>query len=100
MKKEFLLFAMMTILIPLYSALTQTLSDYISEVKGDTLVVKDYYDMNNQPNTLYYALFLDTVDVPEGRIYELKANGYYPLSNVSITSSSHPTVIVGSAPEW
>ncbi len=60
MKKEFLLFAMITILIPLYSALPQTLGDYISEVKGDTLVVKDYYDMNNQSNSLYYALLLDT----------------------------------------
>ena len=99
MKKEFLLVAMMTIMIPLYSTLSQTLADYISEVKKDTLVVKDYYDMNNEPNSLYYALLLDSVNVPASRVYELKVNGYYPLSNISITSASHPTVIAGSDPE-
>ena len=42
MKKVLLLFAAMAILIPLRSALPQTLSDYIKQVKGDTLVIKDY----------------------------------------------------------
>jgi hypothetical protein len=79
MKKVLLLFAVTTILLPLRSALSQTLSDYIKEVKGDTLVVKDYYDMNKQGNSLYYALSLDTNKVPAGRVYQLKANGYYPL---------------------
>jgi hypothetical protein len=93
MKKIFLLFAAVTILIPLRSALPQTLSDYISQVKGDTLIVKDYYDMNNQQNSLYWAMTLDTGNVPAGRVYELKANGYYPLQNNPTTLRN--TVIVG-----
>jgi hypothetical protein len=51
MKKALLLFAVMAILIPLHSVLSQTLSDYVNQVKGDTLVIKDYYDMNNQQNS-------------------------------------------------
>ena len=35
---------------------SQTLDDYISEVKGDTLVVKDDYDMGNEPNSLNCAI--------------------------------------------
>lgn len=99
MKKVILLFAVMTFLIQLNSAISQTLNDYIKEVKGDTLVVKDYYDMNSQPNSLYYTLLLDSLDVPDGRVYELQAGGLYSLSNVNpISSAKHPTVIVGSDP--
>ncbi len=93
MKKGLLLFAVTTILIPLRSALPQTLSDYVNQVKGDTLVIKDYYDMNNQQNSLYWAMTLDTGNVPAGRVYELKANGYYPLENNPTTLRN--TVIVG-----
>lgn len=53
MKKAFLIFVLMIILIPLKPALPQTLMDYVKEVKGDTLVIKGHSDMNNQPNTLY-----------------------------------------------
>jgi hypothetical protein len=98
MKKLILLFAVLTILISVRTVLPQTLIDYISEVKGDTLVIKDYSEMNNQPNALYWALTLDTVNVPIGRVYELKAGGLYPLNNTPTSSSKHPTVIVGSDP--
>jgi hypothetical protein len=108
MKKVLLPFAVMTILIPLRSALSQTLSDYVKAVKGDTLVIKDYSDMNNQSNSLYWALVLDTVNVPAGRVYKLQAGGLYPIGNsplggypitYSPTSSAlHPTVIVGPDP--
>ncbi len=98
MKKVLLPFVMMTILIPLESFLPQTLSDCISEVRGDTLVIKDYTEMNNQPNSLYWVLLLDTNNVPAGRVYELQAGGLYPLSNLPISSIKHPTVIVGSDP--
>jgi len=94
MKKILLLFAVMAILIPLHSVLSQTLNDYVKQVKGDTLVIKDYYDMNNQPNSLYWAMTLDTGNVPAGRAYELKANGYYPLVNNPTTIRK--TVIVGA----
>jgi hypothetical protein len=80
-------------LLPIASVVSQTLSDYVKEVKGDTLVIKDYYDMNNQQNSLYWAMTLDTGNVPAGRVYELKANGYYPLQNNPTTLRN--TVIVG-----
>ncbi|MBN1300523.1 MAG: T9SS type A sorting domain-containing protein [Melioribacteraceae bacterium] len=99
MKKVIILFTVLTIWIPFFSIFPQSLSDYVKEVKGDTLVIKDYYDMNSQPNSLHYALLLDSADVPAGRVYELQAGGLYSFSNVSpISSSKHPTVIVGSDP--
>jgi hypothetical protein len=98
MKKFFLLFILMIILIPEKTTLSQSLLDYISEVKGDTLVIKDYSEMNNQPNSLYWALKLDTVNVPLDRVYMLKAGGFYSNTNTSISSYKHPTVIVGSDP--
>lgn len=91
--KKLLFFFIVSLLLPLGSVFPQTLSDYISAVKGDTLVIKDYYDMDNQPNSLNYAMLLDSVDVPAGRVYELKANGYYPLASNPTTLRN--TVIVG-----
>jgi len=96
MKKLMLLFVMLTVLVVLQSIYAQTLSDYIQQVKGDTLVVKDYSDMNNQQNSLYWAMTLDTGNVPAGRVYELRANGYYPLQNNPTTLRN--TVIVGEDP--
>jgi hypothetical protein len=93
MKKVILLFVVFAILMPLCSALSQTLIDYILAVKGDTLVIKDYYDMDNEAGSLLEALLLDTADVPAGRVYELKANGYYPLIENATTLRN--TVIVG-----
>ena len=108
MKKVLLLFAAVSIVIPLRSAVPQTLSDYVKQIKGDTLVIKDYSDMNNQSNSLYWALVLDTVNVPAGRVYELQAGGLYPLGNDPLgglpltgsptSSALHPTVIVGPDP--
>lgn len=93
MKKLLSHLVVASLLIPLHSALSQTLSDYVKAVKGDTLVIKDYYEMNNQPNSLYWAMRLDTVNVPEGRVYLLKANGYYPLANNPATKRN--TIIAG-----
>jgi len=53
--KKSLLFCMVSFLLPIASVFPQTLNDYLSAVKGDTLVIKDYYDMSNQSNSLYYA---------------------------------------------
>ncbi len=97
MKKMFLLIVMMAF-FSTSSIFSQTLMDYVSAVKGDTLVIKDYYEMNKQPNSLVYALFLDTVDVPVSRVYELKANGYYPHWLTPRTYPNRHTVIVGSDP--
>jgi hypothetical protein len=107
MKKVLLLFTV-TLLLPIASVFSQTLSDYVKQVKGDTLVIKDYSDMNNQSNSLYWALTLDTVNVPAGRVYELQSGGLYPLGNDPLggypitgsptSSALHPTVIVGPDP--
>jgi hypothetical protein len=88
----------LVVLLPASTIYNQTLRDYISAVKGDTLVIKDYYEMNNQENSLYYALILDTVDVPVSRVYELKVNGYYPHWNTPRSYPNRHTVIVGSDP--
>ena len=93
MKKVILLFVMMAILLPVYAALCQDLNDYIDQIKGDTLVIKDYLDLDEKAGSLYEVMRLDTAYVPEGRVYELKANGYYPLSINPTTQRK--TVIVG-----
>ncbi|MGA9118654.1 MAG: T9SS type A sorting domain-containing protein [Bacteroidota bacterium] len=95
MKKLLLLLAVAA-LVPLYAAFSQTLTDVVKEVKGDTLVIKTYDDYGNQPNSLYTALIADSVNVPAGRVYELAAGGFYPLANNPNSSTSHKTVIVGS----
>lgn len=97
MKKILSLFVSL-VLISVSTMYTQTLNDYVKQVKGDTLVIKDYSDMNNQSNSLYWAMVLDTDNVPAGRVYELQAGGWYPLQNNPTSSSKHPTVIVGSDP--
>jgi len=74
----------------------QGLMDYVKEVKGDTLVVNDYYDMGSQPNSINNVILVDTVDVPAGRVYELQTLGWYPQSGGVTTPSDRPTVIAGA----
>jgi len=81
-----------TVLLTVSSAFSQTLMDYVDEVRGDTLVIKDFRD-SNEYNSLNQALTLDTDGVPAGRVYMLKTNGYYPLISNPVTQ--RPTVIVG-----
>jgi len=94
MKK--LLILIVSLVIPLSIGLSQSLMDYVKEVRGDTLVIKDYSDMGGQANSLYQALYADSVSVPPGRVYMLTANGYYPL--VNNPNTLRPTVIVGDDP--
>jgi hypothetical protein len=100
MKKVALLFAVLTILIPLHSALPQTLTDwkspFISAIKDDTLVVKTLDEIAGEPNALYRVINGDTVNVPAGHVYELQASGWYSLQNNPTSFSKHPTVIVVS----
>ncbi len=91
MKKLQLVLAVL-VLLSTSVVFSQTLMDYVLEQRGDTLVVKDYWDMN-EANSLYNVLTLDTEDVPAGRVYMLKTGGYYPLANNP--STAHATVIVG-----
>ena len=95
MKKILLLFVLL-ILISASTMYAQTLMDYVLAQRGDTLVIKDYTDMGSKSNSLYNALLLDTTNVPAGRVYMLRANGYYPLANNITTTSKQPTVIVGA----
>ena len=72
------------------------LMDYVKEVKGDTLVVNDFYDMGEVSNSLNNVVEADTLDVPAGRVYELQVGGWYPQSGGLTTPSDRPTVIVGA----
>ena len=84
MKKVLLLFAVTTFLVPMRSALSQTLSDYVKQVEGDTLVIKDYSDMSNQSNLcIASALNADTVNVPAGRVMSYRQE-VFTLSIMSI----------------
>jgi len=60
---------------------------YVDEFRGDTAVVKEA--------NLYEAISYDTVDVPAGRVYLLKANGTYALGSNPTTKSGRHTVIAG-----
>jgi hypothetical protein len=94
MKKLLLPFVVL-VLMSAPTLYAQTLMDYVLQVRGDTLVIKDFIDMGSQSNSLTNALNLDTLNVPAGRVYMLKANGVYPLATNPTTSTLRPTVIVG-----
>jgi hypothetical protein len=94
-KKLLRFFGAALLLLPLASAFSQV-SLYVKQQKGDTLVIKDYYDMGNTPNSLYLAMFADTLSLPPGRVYELQAAGYYPLTNGPTTTAAQPTTIIGN----
>ena len=72
------------------------LMDFFLEQKGDTLVIKDYFDMPDVAGSLKSAIDADSISVPAGRVYELKAGGYYPLSSNVTTPATRPVVIVGA----
>jgi len=106
MRKIFLLPVLIVIFF-MSSVVAQTWEDYISEVRGDTVVVKDYFDMEETASTLNKAIELDT-NPPAGRIYELRVSGYYPLlSNptipadraVTIAGADYTRMVVNDSPE-
>ncbi len=92
--KRTLLPMMVVTLCMFGTAGAQTFMDYVKEMKGDTAVIKDYTDMGSVANSLANALNSDTVNVPAGRVYELKASGYYPIT-ANPTTSTRGVVIVG-----
>ena len=93
MRRTLLLLVFFTICV---SSSFADLMDYVLEVRGDTLVVKDYYDMEKVPNSINNVVLADSVDVPAGRVYELKTYGWYPQTGGFTTPSDRPTVIVGA----
>lgn len=86
------------LLISLSMSFTQGFMDYVKEVKGDTLVVKDYYDMGNATNSLNNVI-LEDASAPAGRVYELQSLGWYAQSGGFTTPSDRPCVIVGAGVE-
>lgn len=96
MKKLLLLLTVMT-LLPLTSVLSQPSEDLILEHRGDSLLIKDEFDFGF--NTLYTVINADTLNVPEGRVYLLKANGFYSLINAVTTSDVRKTIIMGENQE-
>jgi len=98
MKNLMIPIVVLSFLITVRPAFSQSLSDYVKELRGDTLVIKSYAEMNNQPDALYQVLTLDTIGVPSGRVYELEAGGWYPLLNTPMSHPNRTTMIVGSDP--
>jgi len=88
----------LAILMISFSTSSAQLMDYVYEVKGDTLVVNDYYDMSNAPNSINNVVLEDS-EAPAGRVYELKALGWYPQNGGFTTPSDRPVVIYGATKE-
>lgn len=95
MKKGLLLFVVLCFTL-FSNVFADGVMDYVLEERGDTLVIKDYSDMGSVAGSLTEAVVADSVDVPAGRVYELKANGYYPLSTNLTTPADRAVVIVGA----
>ncbi len=95
MKKAILTITCTCLLIAM-PTFAQTLNDYVDEVIGDTLVVKEFWDMGTEgePSTLINAIELDT-EAPAGRVYRLKTGGWYPLSRALNTPTDRIVRIVG-----
>ncbi len=92
MKKLLLLFTV-SLLMPMASVFSQTLSDYVLQTRGDTLVVKDDIAYGGT-NTLYSLMASDS-EAPATRVYELTNGGIYSLVNNPVTSSTYRTIIMG-----
>ncbi|MCA1803055.1 MAG: T9SS type A sorting domain-containing protein [Rhodothermaceae bacterium] len=74
-------------------AIAQSFEDFITETRGDTVVVIDAVE-SGLNNTLHDAIELDA-NPPEGRVYELAANGIYWFTRSLQTPEDRPLVIAG-----
>ena len=90
-----ILFTMLIILVALSPMLAQELNDYVEAVRGDTLVIRDFFDMNEDATILENVFALDDA-APVGRVYELKVNGYYPLASNLTTPADRAVIIAGA----
>ncbi|MCF7884988.1 MAG: T9SS type A sorting domain-containing protein [Candidatus Marinimicrobia bacterium] len=91
MKKVILSIIMLTLIaMPVFA---QNLEDYVLETKGDTLVIKDYAEME-EANSIINAIELDE-NAPAGRVYELHSNGYYFITRTLNTPADRTIRIVG-----
>lgn len=77
-----------------YTAAHAQIDDYISETRDDTVVVKTWAEMEFVGNALPDVVAEDD-GAPEGRVYELKQGGYYPVAYQISVSEDRPLVIAG-----
>jgi hypothetical protein len=92
--RRIILFFSMLVLFQISSIYAQTLEDYVLEHRGDTLVVKDDFDMGAS-NALYNLMLADSMDVPAGRVYMLHKNGYYTLINTPTSAAGRKVIVAG-----
>jgi len=82
------------VVILVSSAFGQYDPQYVSAVRGDTLVVKDFAAFGAS-NTLTLLMTSDSL-APATRVYELVDYGFYPCIGNPTTSASHKTIIRGT----
>ncbi len=73
----------------------QTIDDYITGQRGDTLVVKDFTAMDNQPNALADLAEIDSL-APDTRVYELSQGGFYFHTRTIAATGGRPLNIAGA----
>ncbi len=105
MNRKLLIFV--ALLLGTYTAQAQDpLVDYVLEVRGDTLVIADFFDAGATASTLGAVIQADTDagNVPEGRVYLLHSgsngtlasgNPALYLSDAAIPEQGRPLTIVG-----
>lgn len=89
------LLPLVALFISMSVTFAQGFMDYVKEVRGDTVVVKDFSDMEFQPNSLNNVVSNDAA-APAGRVYELQVGGWYPQSAGFTTPSDRPVIIAGA----
>ena len=72
----------------------QSIDDFISGQRGDTLVVKDYVAMGFAANSLADLVELDT-SAPDSRVYELVSGGLYFHTRTIQVTDGRPLDITG-----
>jgi len=63
--KKMMLLCSLFVLLQVATFAQAPYAEWVEEVRGDTLVIKDYTDMGDLDNSLYNAVNADSVDVPD-----------------------------------
>ena len=94
--KKLLLLPVILVILSRSSVFAQNLGDvYIEAIRGDTLVIRDFFDLAEDATILENVFALDDA-APVGRVYELKVNGYYPLASNLTTPADRAVIIAGA----
>jgi hypothetical protein len=93
--KRLLLFFSLFLVLFIQSVYSQTYMDYVSKVSGDTLFVKDDFELGTIDG-LYQLITADTLTNSDARVYVLYDDGFYSIgATAPVTSSLYKTVIMG-----